>query len=257
MFDPAGALETIGVDQVCTPASEELARDGVRQSVVLAKNVGGALPLRADAFATALVVGPLSTEVGIGTTTYYGSEPCVNTSWAPLDAITMHIASATAIKGVPSVGSDDTTGVAAAAAAAATAPLVVLAIGSDLSLEGEGHDRYMINISSAQLALVAAVTDAAKGPVVALVFSGGAMDVTPLLANPKIVGILICGQPSEHVVGAGDVLFGKTPDGRAVAPAARMSQMTCASAQRCGNAEGSLRVSSLALPVPRRPCQLR
>jgi len=115
---------------------------------------------------------------------------------------------------------------AAAAAAAANAPLVVLAVGSDLSLEREGHDRLVINISDAQLALVAAVTAAAKGPVVALVFSGGAMDISPLLANDKIAAVLVCLQPSVQVVGAGDVLFGKTLDGRPVAPAGRMSQMT-------------------------------
>ena len=60
------------------------------------------------------------------------------------------------------------------------------------------------------------MTAAARGPVVALVFSGGAMDVSPLLANPKIAAILICGQPSVQVVGAGDVLFGRTLDGRIV-----------------------------------------
>ncbi len=59
--------------------------------------------------------------------------------------------------------------------------------------------------------------------MVALVFSGGAMDITPLLQNPGIVGILLCGQPSVQVVGAGDALFGRTLDGRAVAPAGRMS----------------------------------
>ena len=129
---------------------------------------------------------------------------------------------------MPSVGSDDVSGIPAAAAAAAAADLIVLQIGSDRSLETEGHDRVNISFSDAQLALVAAVTAAAPAgvPVVAMVFSGGAMDVTPLLANARVGGVLICGQPSIQVVGSADVLFGRTPDGRAVAPAARMSQMT-------------------------------
>ena len=42
------------------------------------------------------------------------------------------------------------------------------------------------NFSLAQLALITAVTASAKGPVVAMVFSGGAMDVSPLLSNPKV-----------------------------------------------------------------------
>jgi hypothetical protein len=82
-------------------------------------------------------------------------------SFSPLDAIAQHIPTATALDGVPTVASTDTSGIAAAAAAAAGAPLVVLAIGSDLSLEREGHDRTVINISDAQLALVAAVLVAA------------------------------------------------------------------------------------------------
>jgi beta-D-xylosidase 4 len=146
--------------------------------------------------------------------------------WTPFDAILQHLPASTALAGVPSVGSGDTSGVAAAAAAAAKAPLVVLTIGSDLSLEQEGHDRTSIDFSDGQKALIAAVTAAAVGPVVALVFSGGAMDVSILLNNPKIVGVLICGQPSVAVVGAGDVLFGATLEGRPVAPAARMSQTT-------------------------------
>jgi hypothetical protein len=78
------------------------------------------------------------------------------------------------------------------------------------------------------VALVAAVTAAAKPgvPVVAMVFSGGAMDISGLLANARVTAILVCGQPSVQVVGAGDVIFGKTLDGRAVSPAGRMSQMT-------------------------------
>ena len=51
---------------------------------------------------------------------------------------------------------------------------------------------YVTNFSVAQLALVAAVTAAANGPVIAMVFSGGAMDVSPLLANPKV-------RPHDHV----------------------------------------------------------
>jgi Na+-transporting methylmalonyl-CoA/oxaloacetate decarboxylase beta subunit len=43
----------------------------------------------------------------------------------------------------------------------------------------------LINFTAAQQQLITAVTSAAKGPVVAFVFSGGAMDVSPLLSNPK------------------------------------------------------------------------
>ena len=146
------------------------------------------------------------------------------TSSAPAAPPSQHIPSATAVAGVPSVSSTDESGIPAAAAAAAAADVTFLAIGSDLSLEAEGHDRLVIAFSDAQarhastpsaclpvcmaatphhppllfpspalpaqLALVGNVTAAAKGPVVALVFSGGAMDVSSLLANPKVRGVM-------------------------------------------------------------------
>ena len=224
-FDADGALQTIGADQVCTPAALELARDGVRQGAVLAKNDGGYLPLSAAALAgkKALVVGP---NMAITDTfTYYGGVACNNAQWSAIDAINQHLPNTTGIKGVPDVGSDDVSGVPAAAAAAAAADIVFLAVGSDLMLERESHDRTSIAFSAGQLALIANVTAAAKAPVVALVFYGGAVDITPLLENPRVAAVLMLGQPSVQVVGAGDVIFGQTLDGRAVAPAARMSQM--------------------------------
>ena len=227
-YDPPTALNKIGAESVCNPYARELARDGVRQSVVLLKNVGNTLPLNAASYTNVVVIGP-----NIDSTSdngYYGGEPCDHAHMTHLDAITQHIPSAKGIKGVPDVGSGDTRGVAAAAAAAAAADLVVLAVGSDLSLEAEGHDRTSIDFSDGQKALIAAVTAAAGGkPIVALIQSGGAMDTSALLANPNISAIIHVGHASVQIVGAGDVVFGKTLDGRPVAPAARMSQMSCAS----------------------------
>ncbi len=148
---------------------------------------------------------------------------------------------------MPDVASNDTSGVPAAAAAAAAADLVVLAIGSDLMLERETLDRVTIDFSAGQKTLISAVAAAAKGPVVALVFCGGAMDVSSLLANPDIDAVIHAGQPSTQVLpyyywmselvseyisltagqvmGTADVIFGSTPDGRQrVAVAGRMSQ---------------------------------
>ena len=223
-FDPPSALSGIGLDQICTPYSLELARDAGRQSAVLAKNVGGVLPLAAGAFPSAVVIGPLLQLRGY--IRYYGSFPCGAKFTAPLDAVLEHLPSAASLLGVPNVTSSDTSGVPAAAAAAAGADLVLLVVGSDGSLEIEGRDRAAISFSPAQSALIAAVAAAAKGPVVALVFSGGAMDVAELLANPKIAAVVVCGQPSVAVEGTLDAVFGRTPDGRAVAMAGRMSQTT-------------------------------
>lgn len=198
-------------------------RDGARQSAVLLKNANNLLPLKLSSISSALAVGP---NVAIDDTfTYYAGSSCNGTYNHPSVAITQYIPSASVILGVPDVGSGNVSGVPAAAAAAATADLVVLMVGSDLMLEREGHDRTSIDFSDGQKALIAAVTAASKNPVVALVMSGGAMDISALLANDKISAIIHCGQMSTQIVGVGDVIFGATPDGRPVAPAARMSQM--------------------------------
>jgi hypothetical protein len=59
-FDPVGAspLDKIGAESVCNGYALELARDGVRQSAVLAKNDAGLLPLSAAAINSAVVIGP-------------------------------------------------------------------------------------------------------------------------------------------------------------------------------------------------------
>ena len=103
---------------------------------------------------------------------------------------------------------------------------MVLAIGSDLTWEREGLDRTSIDFSDGQKALIAAVTAAARGPVIALVFSGGAMDFTVLLRNPKIQAAFHLGQPSVQVLAAGDLIFGRTLAGGKASPAGRMSQMS-------------------------------
>lgn len=223
-FDPPGPLQTIGVDQVCTPYALELARDGARQGSVLLKNAGSLLPLNPASFRSAVVIGP---NYNLNDTVfYYGGTPCNLTFYTPVDAIRQFVSNTRGMAGVPDVASNDTSGVAIAAAAAAAADLVVLAVGSDLMLEREGMDRTSIDFSDGQKALIAAVAAAGKAKVVAVVFSGGAMDFSCLLANPNVSAVLHVGQPSVQVIGVGDVIFGRTPDGRAVAPAGRLSQMS-------------------------------
>jgi hypothetical protein len=96
------------------------------------------------------------------------------------------------IKGVPTVSSPDASGIAAAAAAAAGADFIALSLGSALSIEAEGKDRTTITMSDAQLWLIGNVTTAARAgtPIVALVHYGGAVDVTPLLANAAVQAVL-------------------------------------------------------------------
>ena len=68
-----------------------------------------------------------------------------------------------------------------------------------------------------QLELASRVAAAAKRPVVAVLLTAVPLDISPLLANPKIGAVLHAGQPSVAVLGVGDVLFGRvSPAGRAI-----------------------------------------
>jgi len=144
----AGPLDKIGNDVVCNDYSRELARDGVRQSTVLVKNLGGALPLKSQSFKSPVVIGPNLDVTNM--VEYYGGRPCDLKYNTPLDAIQQFLPNATSVKGLPNVGSDDLSGIPAAVKAAAAADVIFLSIGSNLDLESEGHDRVVIDFSIGQ-----------------------------------------------------------------------------------------------------------
>jgi len=94
---------------------------------------------------------------------------------------------------------------------------VVLAVGTDLSWAAEGHDATSITFSNGQRQLIEQVASAAKKPVIIVLFTAVPLDLSEVLANPKVGAILHVGQPSVQTLGIGDLLFGlKVPSGRTV-----------------------------------------
>eukprot|EP01052_Picozoa_sp_SAG31_P074615 SAG31_NODE_33752_length_340_cov_0.954357_1_plen_95_part_00 len=78
-----------------------------------------------------------------------------------------------------------------------------------LSTAHEGHDATNLSLSEGQLQLAAAVAEAASPkPVVAVIMSAVPLDISPLIADKHIGGIMYVGQPSVQCLGVGDVLFG-------------------------------------------------
>lgn len=216
-FDPLSPLDAMQPkDVVCTEYSKALSRDGAAQSAALLKNDDGALPLRADQ-TSFVVISPLDNVTSRKRLAGYygGSQPCDMKFWSLADTVGAHASKVQAFLGLSNVSA---TGVDAnAVAAARTADRVILGIGTDLSIAAEGHDTASIVLPAGQVDLVKQVAAAAKEPIVVIVFSAVALDLSDVLSNPKVGAVLYAGQPSVAIVGLGDVLFGlKSPAGRMV-----------------------------------------
>jgi beta-D-xylosidase 4 len=114
------------------------------------------------------------------------------------------------------LNSNSTNGFAAAIAAATAADFVVLALGIDGSIEGEGHDRKAIDLPGQQHALAAAIAAVGK-PTAVILINGGMMDVSAEAANPAIGAILETGYAgflggtviAQTLLGQNDHLGGK------------------------------------------------
>ena len=111
---------------------------------------------------------------------------------------------------------NSTAGFAAAVAAAQAADAVVLALGIDGTIEGEGRDRRSIDLPYIQHQLAAAIAAVGKPTAVVLVHAG-ALDVSAELRNPGIGAVLDAGYPgtlggvviAQTLLGANDRLGGK------------------------------------------------
>eukprot|EP00494_Astrolonche_serrata_P031045 UN31314 len=89
--------------------------------------------------------------------------------------------------------------------------------GQDLTVEREGHDRSSIEFSDGQQQLISAITSAVSKPVIVVILTAGAIDISDILNNDKIGAIFHVGQPSVTILGVGDLIFGlENPSGRMV-----------------------------------------
>jgi beta-D-xylosidase 4 len=92
---------------------------------------------------------------------------------------------------------------------AASADATVIVVGANLAIEAESRDRINILLPGQQQQLVTEVANAAKGPVILAIMSGGGMDVSFAKTNNKITSILWVGYPGEAGGAAiADVIFG-------------------------------------------------
>lgn len=176
LFDPIGDQPYwhIPPEAVNTPESQALNLFATQQSMVLLKNDKNTLPMaRGKKIA---VIGPHTNAtralVGnyIGQICPDGSFDCVVSPCAAIAAAN-HGGETVCVEGC-AVTDPSTSGFAAAISAAKDADQVVMVMGIDQSVEGEGDDRTAIDLPGAQHKLTAAITSLGK-PTTLVLINGG------------------------------------------------------------------------------------
>lgn len=189
-----------------------LAREAARASMVLLRNAHGMLPLaRRGRIA---VIGPLADDRAdmLGQMAAEGQPRDV----VPiLDGIRQAVgkaASVSYVRGVD-VDSDDTAGIPAAVAAARAADVVVLVLGEDNDLIGEGHSRSTLDLPGRQRTLAEAVAATGR-PVAVVLVNGRPLSIPWLDAHvDAILEAWVPGDEAGHAVA--DLLFGDvSPSGK-------------------------------------------
>ena len=220
-FDQLSPLSFIREsDTICTDYAIALSMEGAIQGAVLLKNLGGrSLPLALPGVGTVAVIGPL-VNYSEATAGYYGPHHSCghphSKYWTLVDAVAKYSrGSVTSTLGVPTAASNDSSAIPAAAAAARLADTVVMGVGSDLAWAAEGHDALSISLTDAQSELIRAVAEAATRPIIVVVLTATPLDISAVLANPKVGAVLHVGQPSVTMLGIAELIYGKrSPAGR-------------------------------------------
>ncbi|WBO24621.1 glycoside hydrolase family 3 C-terminal domain-containing protein [Sphingomonas abietis] len=200
--------------RVLTPVTRDLAREAAQRSVVLLKNDGGLLPLKADGAEKIALIGPFASGQHdlIGPWNVYGDDR------QAIDLATgMRAAMRDPERLSVAPGSDIETpipgGIAAAVAAARAADIVVLAIGEGQQMSGESQSRTAIVVPEPQMRLAEAVAALGK-PMIVLIKNGRALALEgAVLAAPAILVTWFLGSETGHALA--DILFGVArPSGR-------------------------------------------
>ena len=179
------------------PLARTKAREIAVRSIVLLRNEGDVLPLKAGT--KIALIGALADDASsaIGSWRARGR---------PEDAVTLRTA-------MPQASFDPGTDPATAARVAASADVVLLAIGEDFDLSGEARSRSDITLPGKQQALVDAIRATGK-PIVAILMNGRPLALEKALAGiPAVLETWFLGIESGPAIA--EVLTGKTaPAGR-------------------------------------------
>ncbi len=198
---------------ILAPKHRELARQAVRESMVLLKNQNNILPLKKNIKSIALI-GPLADNQKdlLGTWCLAGNAKDVITVRQGLKNAVGKTCKINYAKGCKADG-DSKEDFAQAIDAAKNSDVVVMALGEPASYNGEAHSRTNINLPGVQLDLLKEIVKTGK-PIVMLLFTGRPLTINWEMEN--IPAILLAWHPGiEGGNGIADVVFGDyNPSGK-------------------------------------------
>ncbi|XP_025690425.1 probable beta-D-xylosidase 6 isoform X2 [Arachis hypogaea] len=216
MFDGdprKGQFGKLGPWNVCSTEHRTLALEAARQGIVLLKNENKILPLDRDFITSLAVIGPMATETKLGGD-YSG---CSSRSiYEELQEFTKGFLSISYASGCHDIACQSVEGFNEAIETAKEADYVIIVAGIDTTQEGEDLDRDSLVLPGEQMALISAIADASKRPVILVLTGGGPLDVLSADRNPLISSILWVGYPGEAGAKAlAEIIFGLVnPAGR-------------------------------------------
>ena len=208
-----------------TEENRKLNLEAARKSIVLLKNFKNSLPLKKDAVKHIAVIGPNANESQVLLSNYEGIPSSVVTV---LEGIQSYLGSSVVVDYAPgcdNVVCDKKSSFQAAVSLAKPADYVVMVMGLNSAVEGEGHDRKqtmcegkevpLLGLPGCQLDLVEAIAEVNPRVVVVLI-NGGPLSIQDLLDNQKVLGILEAFYPGAvGGTAVADVLFGNfNPSGK-------------------------------------------
>jgi beta-glucosidase len=215
-LDLAPAPETsLSHSMQMRPRSLELARKLARESLVLLKNDGGALPLDKDALTRIAVVGPLAdapkSQLGC-----WALDGDPEDSVTPLEAIREAVGESAEVvyaRGAAADFSRDKSGIAEAKRLAEDANVAIVFVGEDALLSGEARSRAKLGLPGVQRELVQAVAAVGK-PTIMVVLAGRPLTIGAQCA--AVDAVLYAWHPGTMGGPAiADVLFGAAaPSGK-------------------------------------------
>ncbi|HSV16438.1 MAG TPA: glycoside hydrolase family 3 C-terminal domain-containing protein, partial [Tepidisphaeraceae bacterium] len=224
-FDPREAVpySRISPDVIDNAAHRQLALKVARESIVLLKNADHLLPLDRAKLKTIAVIGPHADVFTAG-----GYSGKVRNPVTPLAGIKNRAGAIEVLHaigaqfGPPSLGEgrpprastapfDRDAEIAKAVDAAKRADVAILYVGTDLSIEGEGHDRPTLALPGEQEALVKAVL--AVNPRTVVVEMNAGPITSPWMKQnvPAIIEAWWAGEEGGNAIA--DVLFGDVNPG--------------------------------------------